>query len=140
MARIVCNSNEKASGFTLIEVLLAAFILFSVITSMTLVYRGAVLSSEKAERSLLISSSVPSIRIIVTEAFRDNPRLYDHSGEGTHGPLSYQWTATLTHQGQPSLLLQQDTGKDLRYYLWLVELQVSYSGASKYYSFSEISW
>ena len=80
-ARALRYPNKKSAGFTLLEVLLAAFILFLVITSVTLVYRGAILSSGKAERSLLISGSVPSIRMIITEAFRDNPQYVDHVGE-----------------------------------------------------------
>ena len=139
-ARALRYPNKKSAGFTLLEVLLAAFILFLVITSVTLVYRGAILSSGKAERSLLISGSVPSIRMVITEAFRDNPQYEGHVGEGSYGKLNYQWVATLTHLGQPSLLLQRDTGRDIRYYLWHVELQVSRGGASRTYNFSEISW
>ncbi|MDG1166189.1 MAG: hypothetical protein P8N61_12540 [Porticoccaceae bacterium] len=135
--RLPSNNN---TGFTLLEVLLAGFILFMVISSMTLVYRGAILTSGKAEKSLVISASVPSIRIIITEFFRENPHTEDQAGEGTYGQLDYQWTATLTHVGQPSVLLQQDAGRDVRYYLWLVELQVSHGSASRFYSFSEISW
>ena len=61
---------SRQRGFTLLEVLLAGFILFMVLSSMTLVYRGALLSSEKASRALSIAAALPMIRVIVTQQLK----------------------------------------------------------------------
>ena len=94
--------QAKQRGFTLLEVLLAGFILFLVLTSMTLVYRGAMLSSSKAERSLLMSAAVPSVRSLITESLRSDSPNASHRGADSFGDMDYTWDATLTYTGRPS--------------------------------------
>ena len=60
-------TKHKHSGFTLLEVLISGFILFMVVASTTLVYQGALLSSGKAEQSLIFATAVSPIRRIVSE-------------------------------------------------------------------------
>lgn len=132
--------RAKQHGFTLIEVLLASFILFLVLTSMTMVYRGALLSSTKAERSLSVSAAVPSIRILVTDKFRNTVNTGSHRGIGRYGDLGYKWVATLAHIGQPSTILQEDSGRQLRYFLWDIQLTVTLDSVSRSYDFRELSW
>ena len=131
--------KTSESGFTLLEVLLAGFILFLVLSSMTMVYRGALLSSSKAELSIDITGSVPFIRVIVTDVLREGKSTEDQWGEGEYGDLAYHWVAQLTHEGQPSPILQETAG-DLRYYLWHIELVVMRGHKERRYEFSEISW
>lgn len=135
---LVLRANQR--GFTLLEVLLAGFILFLVLTTVTLVYRGALLTSLKAERSLLATSAVPSIRILITESFRQGAHKVDHSGEGQYGDLDYTWTAKLTHRGKPSVAIQQEVKRELNYFLWEVDLTVKRGDMVRNYSFREISW
>lgn len=131
--------NVKQKGFSLLEVLIAGFILFAVITSMTAVYRGALLSSSKAQKALSIAASVPSIRILVTDAFREKQGGGKYYGEGDYGDLRYEWRATLTHEGEPHVLLLERYG-GLRYYLWNIEFTVEKSGQIRRYAFREVSW
>ena len=51
--------KAKNSGFTLIEVLIAGVIMMMVISSTILIYQGALIASQKAERSAAISAAVP---------------------------------------------------------------------------------
>ena len=132
--------QAKQSGFTLLEVLLAGFILFLVLTSMTLVYRGAMLSSSKAERSLLMSAAVPSVRSLITESLRSDAPNASHRGADSFGDMDYTWDATLTYTGRPSEDLQIDAGIELRYFLWDIEVTVSRGDAVRNYRFKEISW
>jgi len=132
--------SSKQYGFTLLEVLLSGFILFLVLTSMTLVYRGAILSSSKATEAVSIATVVPAIRIIVSDKIRNEGRYEDHSGKGSYGGLKYDWSATLLYRGEPSILLQEDNGKSISYYLWNVRLNLEDQGMTRSYKFSELSW
>ncbi len=132
------RGNQR--GFTLLEVLLAGFILFLVLTSMTLVYRGALLSSAKAEASLVMTAAVPSIRILITESIRQSSHISDHGGSGSFGNLDYQWVATLAYEGQPSIIAQEDARTKFRYYLWDIDINLSQGNARRNYQFREISW
>lgn len=125
----------KEHGFTLLEVLLAGFILFLVLTSMTQVYRGAMLASGKAENTLSLVASVPAIRIIITEAITES---MERSGEGSFGDVDFTWTAVPAYEGLPSLYLLSDT-PDIKYFLWDVDLKVTQGNLARQYEFREIS-
>ena len=132
--------NRKAAGFTLIEVLLAGFIMFLVLTTMTQVYQGALLSSKKAETTLRISGAVPSIHAKIIGSIRQNSGSQSHRGDGQFGALRYNWVAKLTHQGEPSMFLQEDSGRKIRFFLWHVDLEVTDKTRIRHYSFTELSW
>ena len=125
-------------GFTLLEVLFSGFILFAILTTTTLVYRGAMLSSFKAERSVEISSSAPSIKAIISDIIRDEEFNETSSGAGMFGPIEFEWKAVLTHTGKPSPFLQ--LSPDSAYYLWDVELTLTYGAVRRDYLFKELSW
>ena len=130
--------NQK--GFTLLEVLLAGFILFLVLSSMTLVYKGAMLSSSKAERSLETSSVFPSIRKIITDSFRSSSDKPIYSGSGLYLGVEYKWAAKPVQQGRPSEFLIEDMKLDARFVLWDVELNLSNGASNRVYKFRELSW
>ena len=127
--------KSRQYGFTLLEVLIAGFILFLVLTSMTQVYRGALLASGKAEKTLSLVASVPAVRIIITEAITES---MERSGEGSHGEVSFTWTAALAYEGLPSLDLLRDA-PSTKYYLWDVDLKVTQGDLARQYECSEIS-
>lgn len=127
-------------GFTLLEVLLSAFILFLVLTSLTEVYRGALLTSGKAERALEITAAVPFIRVLITESFRENQPSEDHYGAGTYGALKYDWTSSMIREGRASVVVEQDAGTQVRYFLWDVQLTISADRVARRYEFREVSW
>jgi hypothetical protein len=134
--------HSRQQGFTLLEVLLAGFILFTVIASMTLVYRGALLSSGKAESSLEMSSAVTPIRKIITDGFHDGNFAELKQGKGTYGKVSYDWQASLMLTGQPPAIVQEERGfgEDITYYLWTITVQLQLGSRSRSFKFSEISW
>jgi hypothetical protein len=127
-------SNQR--GFTLLEVLLAGFILFLVLTSLTEIYRGALLSSGKAEQALSMTGPVPSIRVMISDALVEDGR---RSGEGSYGDLDYAWKATLAYEGRPSLAVLEETPK-AKYFLWNIALTVTRGGLIRQYGFREVSW
>jgi Tfp pilus assembly protein PilV len=133
-------SNSSVAGFTLIEVLLASFILFIVLAAMTQVYRGALLSSEKAEAALRISGAVPSIHAKIASLMRQTSDFESPDGDGQFGSLRYSWKAKLIHKGEPPLFLQEDFGEDIQFFLWHVDLEVSDKTQTRTYNFTEVSW
>ena len=134
--------QAKQRGFTLLEVLLAGFILFLTISVTTLIYKGALLSSGKAERSLAISAAAPAIHRLVTEQVRNIGLSNNSLGDGRYGDIEYRWQATLIYIGKPSLALVELNGlQDTQVYsLWNVELSLQKGPLVKTYNFTEISW
>tara|TARA_B110000114_G_scaffold184470_1_gene228231 strand:- start:2 stop:415 length:414 start_codon:yes stop_codon:yes gene_type:complete len=133
---------KSQRGFTLLEVLMAGFILFLTIAAMTLVYRGALFSSEKADKFLQMSSAVMPIRQIISDKLRQADYRDAGTGDGSYGYVDYSWNATLTYSGKPSRILQEDTGtgQDLEYYLWRVDVSLSSGTLNRKYQFSMVTW
>jgi len=138
------NLNKNQTGFTLIEVLVASFILFLVLAAITMVYRGALLSSHKAERTLQFSSLVEPIsehiRIQIQESSSEEQLL----GSGNMGKLIFSWVAIKTHQSKAPLKLNIGTGEydtgNKTFKLWEVTLNLQLKKASREFTFSEVSW
>lgn len=137
------NKNKCSKGFTLIEVLLASFILFLVISSITIIYRGALLSSSKAERALQLSSMV----VPVSEQIRiklQSPSNNEYQGQGMMGAVSFVWSAEQAFQSNTPVSFDNETGviisnnKMIR--LWHIHLQLQLGKTSRQYFFNEVSW
>lgn len=133
---------RQQQGFTLLEVLLAGFILFITIAAMTMVYRGALLTSSKAEKSLDISAVVIPVRQLISDQVGKNSHLASSFGEGRYGEVNYRWKSSRTHVGFPSPILMEDSGlfNDLRYYLVEVDVQFQIGSLTRDYQFKEMAW
>jgi hypothetical protein len=133
---------RQQQGFTLLEVLLAGFILFITIAVMTMVYRGALLTSSKAEKSLDISVVVIPVRRLISDQVRQTSHLESSFGEGRYGEVNYRWKSSRTHVGFPSPILMEDSGlfEDLRYYLVQVDVQFQLGSSTRDYQFKELAW
>jgi|TARA_B110000503_G_C7159577_1_gene418998 type II secretory pathway pseudopilin PulG len=135
-------SVRRQRGFTLLEVLLAGFILFITIAAMTMVYRGAILTSSKAEASLRMSAALPFIRPVVTDQIRAKAEPDGRFGAGQYGTVNYSWTAIVSHRGRPSLEILEVNGADdvYEYLLWNVQLTLSLNNRVEKYIFQEMTW
>lgn len=138
--------RNTQTGFTLIEVLVAGFILFLVISATTLVYRGAALSSQKAEQSLYINGVLPlvldEIQFSIQDGGQGNIESLQSSGE--MADTSYQWSASVIEfrSAPPKILAEAGTSESQakRFKLWQVELSVIYKGYKRALSYQELSW
>ena len=128
--------SNREQGFTLLEVLLAGFILFLTLTTLTEVYRGALLSSGKAEQVLSMTGPISPIRVMISDALVDGGVL---AGAGNYGDLDYQWSATLAYEGRPSAVVLEET-PNVRYFLWDIDLKVTKGNLVRQYNFRELSW
>ena len=132
-------SENNQSGFTLLEVLIASVILFSVIVTSTLVYRGAILSSDKAEQALSVSVAAHAIQRIVTDDFRQLNDRSQQFGEGRYGEVTYSWRAEETNKGTRAGAGDGSTPAR-EFSLWQIHLTISKGKMTKQFQFSEISW
>lgn len=137
---------NKQKGFTLMEVLIAGFILFLVISVTTLIYRGATLSSHKAERSIYINGLVPLIIDEVQHQVRveGQGETVSLNGNDKMGEAVYKWSAEVIEfrAAPPRLLAEVGLAEEQnrRYKLWQVNLNVSYKNYERSYRYVEFSW
>nr|MDC2854601.1 prepilin-type N-terminal cleavage/methylation domain-containing protein [Ningiella sp. W23] len=77
-------SNNKQAGFTLIEVLVASVILFATITLVSDMFRGAFISSERANRHVTISGIMPIALKQIQAALRHQSKNAEHNLSGSN--------------------------------------------------------
>jgi prepilin-type N-terminal cleavage/methylation domain-containing protein len=140
------TSINKAQGFTLIEVLVAALILFSSIAMVSMVFRGAFISSEKANNHMVISGVLPAVLATLRQDIRDQGdiSLTQLRDKGAMWDVNYQWQAALVaHQSAPEkfdIESRKLVTPPAKYKLWQVELTLTHKSLSKQYQFNELSW
>jgi prepilin-type N-terminal cleavage/methylation domain-containing protein len=88
--------SQQSAGFTLIEVLIAAIILFSALAVTAELYSASSLSAQKASNKAHFSQINPiAITVIKTEIrqLTENRKLTELSNEFTISGILYQWDA-----------------------------------------------
>jgi len=140
------NSTVKNSGFTLIEVMIASVILFSVIATVSMIYRGAFMSSEKANTHISINAVLPSLLTVIRNDIQ-NRSVYNEetlSNKASVWGVNYQWQASLLEYKSAPPYYDIDDGKVInppkKYKLWVVNLTLQQNTTSKNYQFNEYSW
>jgi type II secretory pathway pseudopilin PulG len=139
------NLSTRSVGFTLIEVLIAGVIMIMVISSTLLIYQGALISSQKAERTVKISAAIPylleSIRQEIRHSNADEPV---KGGSGQWLSVHYSWSSELLEKRAAPAYFDPELGEETnfpaRYKLWQVILTVAIEGYEKQYEFHEVSW
>jgi prepilin-type N-terminal cleavage/methylation domain-containing protein len=138
------SNLKKAKGFTLIEVMIAGVILFIALTSMTMVYRTAVISSIKASSNVNFSSNVGLIMNTIQGHIRNGQLSDETSGEGAVDGASYTWSTRLIENKGAAKRFDVDEGmwvdQPKKFYLWHVELVVEQENRTRVYHFKELSW
>lgn len=136
--------RKKQTGFTLIEILISGVILFSVISIVSTVYRGAVLSSSKASQSIELSATIPLLLDTIRFHIRQSNENNTLHQEGMIDGITFEWKATVIKEGAPPKKFSPEDGSIIdfstRFYLWKVELQLEKGERQEYYEFEELSW
>jgi len=138
--------NSKSTGFTLIEVMVASVILIASIAAMSMIYRGAFISSEKADGHINITGVLPSVLATVRNEIRiqGNSAKIQLGNQSLACDVNYQWQANLLEFKSAQKRFDPDTGKYFtphkKYKLWQVNLTLERKGISKQYQFNELSW
>ena len=136
----------KSTGFTLIEVMVASVILFASIAVVSVVYRGAFISSEKANTHIKVSGMLPSILATIREDIRQqgNSTSIELQHQSTAWQIKYRWQASLLKQKAAQPIFDPDLGEmtspPQKFKLWAVQLTLEYGNLTQNYQFNELSW
>lgn len=130
------------NGFTLLEVLVAGFILFISITTATVVFSSAKKSNQVATSTIKVAGYVPLIRdhIKTTLTTETKPT----SGEGYFMGLEYSWNAKLSDNRPAKSSFSVEGGvlntNSRLINLWKVNLVVKEKERESDYAFFVTGW
>lgn len=131
----------KNSGFTLLEVLVAATILFAALSLSALGVKTLRESSLKAERRIIVLSVVAPLLEQIQFQLREEKLT---AGQGTFDDVSYQWKAELGAFAAAPKQFDPDTGlvsqPEKRYRLYRVQLTLQYQGYQLEKQYQELAW
>lgn len=140
---------RRELGFTLVEVLIAAVIMFTVLATATMSVRGALVASERASRTTELLTPLPWITPTVRENLRENAResnglAPEQSGEGAMFGVEYRYSATLVRSGPPPARFESDSADFIEYAprfgLYDVELELEREGETSRFVYQELAW
>lgn len=136
--------QASSRGFTLIEVLIAATILFTVIAVVSQSYRNAATASEKARRSVELVGVVPLLLDTIRFRLREADINQTIEQQGVLNDFEFSWQAQVVKKGGPPDRLDPEDGGvvsfDDKFYLWQVELTLSKQQYSQQFRFNELTW
>jgi len=134
---------NRQAGFTLIEVLIAATLMFAVIAVAAETYRGALLASRRAENVVGMLAPLPLIVAAVRSSLRDEP-VERKDGASELMGVSYRYEATTSRFGAPPRQFSPDVGRFVeyapRFRLYDVRLTLRYQGQERVYVYQELAW
>lgn len=132
-----------SSGFTLIEVLIATVIMFSLLTTAAMVFKSARLSSEHAADVVSMVAPLPFITDTIREQIRQNPAP-ELNGDGKIEDIEFYWTATSTIFLPPPEQIVVETMQQLKYkprfHLYEVTLKLQRGKRFRDFFYKELAW
>jgi len=140
-------SVHEQRGFTLIEVLIAAVIMFTVLATATVSLRAAMHASERASRTTELLAPLPWITPTIRERLREHSGdnlATEHSGEGVVFGVEYRFHALLVRSAAPPPRFDPDVIDFIEYAprfgLYDVELELEREGEKSRFVYQELAW
>lgn len=138
------NNQLLVRGFTLIEVLIAATILFAVITTVSQVYKGAITASIRASRAVDAAAVVPLLADTITFHIRQAGPDAPIAQQGVIHDYMFSWQANVIKRSPAAPRFEFETDRyvtgDERFYLWQVQLELTKERYAAQYEFTVLSW
>lgn len=132
--------KPASQGFSLIEVLIAAFIMFISLAAFTSIFQGALLASSSATKSIDSTAVTAIITDSISFKIKANHANREMKGEEQLLGKTFLWDAKVISETRPQaryfgkeLIQPEHTAK-----IWLVKLKDKDSGAE--YHYEEVSW
>lgn len=137
------SQRRRLGGFTLIEVLIAATILFASITVISESYRASLVASDKASRTAAMLTPMPLIVGHVKNRLLETPdeRVW---GNGEVLGVGFDFEATSVRFASAPSRIEPDTGEfrvsPPRFRLYDVRLNIRRGSLKKSFSYQELAW
>jgi prepilin-type N-terminal cleavage/methylation domain-containing protein len=133
----------RQRGFTLLEVLIAATILFAVLAAASETYRNALLASSRAQGLVSMLTPLPLITSAIRNQLRTNP-VETGNGRSELLGVAYEWEATTVRYGSPPTRFDPDltdfTSYPPRFRLYDVRLELRRGTQQREFLYQEIAW
>ena len=135
--------SRPRAGFTLVEVLIAAVILFATITVVTDSYRTSVAASLRATITAELLTPLPFITANIRNSLRQQPveRL---TGDGKLLGVKYQYEAvSVRFEAPPPAVAPEIEGNQIlprRYRLYDVHLSLAHRTMERQFTYQELAW
>lgn len=130
-------------GLTLVEVLVAAVILFAALSLSALTIQSLRQSSAQAEKVIKTLQPARMIALNIQQQIRNNHQEM-LSGTGKVGDVSYSWQANVVSKGSAPERFDIDSGSVIvppeRFWLYQVELELHFAGRTEQLQFKELAW
>ncbi|MEE2001515.1 type II secretion system protein [Alkalimonas sp. MEB108] len=137
-----CGRLQTLAGFTLIEILVAMTILFSVVTSGFIAYQTALNASDRANQTTVLLTALPFIQQQIRSDLLQQPT--QSQGEGSMLQVGYRFrnqAGELT--AAPEFADELEMGAEPnrpRFRLHHIELELSYQQQVRTFSYQELTW
>jgi prepilin-type N-terminal cleavage/methylation domain-containing protein len=134
---------NRQRGFTLLEVLIAATILFTVLAVATETYRNSLLASSRAQGLVTMLTPLPLITSAIRNQLRSNPaEKLDGSSELLG--VGYEWEAITVRYGSPPYRFDPDVTDFVsypkRFRLYDITLKLRLAKQERVFLYQEIAW
>lgn len=134
---------SKNRGFTLIEVLIAATILFAALTVISESYRTSMQSARRAETVVRILTPLPMIISKIQASLREVPA-ERAEGDGAILGVTYKYAAESTKYAPPAPRFDPDQSDFVsyspRYRLYDVKLVLALGSQQREFVYQELAW
>lgn len=137
-------SISSSKGFTLIEVLVSAVILFAVVSLSASIYSTSLISSQKIKDHLKIQQIIPIVLPQVKESllatYHENRLLAQMDGQFILGGVNIDYHAIREDQSTKSKSTNNDNVASSLVEIWNVQLSVRYENAVNDFNYKELVW
>lgn len=134
--------TTKMTGFSLIEVLIASFIMFISLMVFSSVFRSAIISSDKAVSNVSSSAYTHLIMGEIAAQLKDAHQQNQLTGKGTLLQRKFQWQANVVESTRPPARYFGQTMSQAEHQmkLWQVQLTLIIDEKQSQVQYQEVTW